>query len=264
MSRGCKIFRYLFAWLALLFLGGVQTQAAVLYATGFENPPFVPGPINGQAGWFVFSASGQTSAPVIETTVVNTGAQAVGVPGSVNGQTGPVFAPNFTNPVLDLSADIFLGSSTNESSWQFATTGANDTGYAGGIDISGTSIAAITSGFPVVGTLTRDTWHHLDVVLDYLTQTFGLDLDGSTLATNLPYCGNNFGPCNGAPVAELGWALFNTFGNGNDSGYMDNFSIATVPAGVPEPASITLLAIALFGLGATRRTRARGLSLPIS
>jgi len=103
---------------------------------------------------------------------VNTGAQAVGVPGSVNGQTGPVFAPNFTNPVLDLSADIFLASSTNESSWQFATTGANDTGYAGGIDISGTSIAAITSGFPVVGTLTRDTWHHLDVVLDYLTQTF--------------------------------------------------------------------------------------------
>src|SRR5215469_10718988 len=142
MSRGCKIFRYLFAWLALLFLGGVQTQASVLYATGFENPPFVPGPIDGQAGWFVFSASGQTSAPVIETTVVN--------------------------------------------------TGAHDTGYAGGIDINGASIAAITSGFPIVGTFTRDTWHHVDVVLDYVSQTFALDLDGSTLATNIPFCGNNF------------------------------------------------------------------------
>jgi len=256
MSVGYKIFRYCLAWVTLLLLGGMQSQAAVLYATGFENPPFVPGPIDGQAGWFVFSASGQTSAPVIETTVVKTGAQAVGVPGSVSGQTGPVFAPNFTDPVLDLSADIYLASSTSETSWQFATTGANDTGYAGGIDVNGTSIAAITSGFPVVGTFTRDTWHHIDLVLDYVSQNFALDLDGSTLAANFPFCGNNFGPCNGAPVAELGWTLFNSFGDGNDSGYMDNFSIATVPAAVPELPSLMLLGIALLGLGATRRRRA--------
>jgi hypothetical protein len=60
-------------------------------------------------------------------------------------------------------------------------------------------------------------------------------LDGSTLATNLPFCGNNFGPCNGASVAELGWALFNTFGNGNDFGYMDNFRIATEAAFAGTP-----------------------------
>jgi hypothetical protein len=82
------------------------------------------GAINGQAGWLVFSASGQTSAPVIETTVVKTGAQAVGVPGSVTGQTDPIFAPNLTNPVLDLSAEIFLANSANESAWQFGTTGS--------------------------------------------------------------------------------------------------------------------------------------------
>jgi uncharacterized repeat protein (TIGR03803 family) len=128
--------------------------------------------------------------------------------------------------VLELSADIFLASSTNESIWQFATTGANDTGYAGGINVvGGTSIQAITSGFPIVGTLTRDAWHRVDVVLDYRSQTFALKLDGSPLATNLPFCGSNSG-CSGAPVAEFGWALFNTFGNGSDSGYMDNFSIA--------------------------------------
>src|SRR6516225_1015776 len=76
--------------------GNAKPQT-VLYATGFEKPTFVPGPIEGQAGWFVFSASGQTSAPVIETTVVKRGKQAVGVPGSVTAQTGPVFAPNFTD-----------------------------------------------------------------------------------------------------------------------------------------------------------------------
>ena len=207
---------------------GNATQTE-LYATGFEKPTFVPGPIEGQAGWFVFSASGQTSAPVIETTVVKRGKQAVGVPGSVTAQTGPVFAPNFTDPVLELSADIFLASSTNESTWQFATTGANDTGYAGGINVvDGTSIQAITSGFPIVGTLTRDAWHRVDVILDYRSQTFALKLDGSPLATNLPFCGSNSG-CSGAPVAEFGWALFNTFGNGSDSGYMDNFSIALGP-----------------------------------
>jgi hypothetical protein len=205
----------------------------------------------------VFSGSGQTSVPVVETTIVKTGAQAVGISGLVTAQTGPYFAPNFTNPVLDLSADIFLASSSNESAWQFATTGANDTGYAGGIDINGTSIAAITSGFPVVGNFTRDVWHHVDVVLDYRSQTFALKLDGSTLATNLPFCGNNFGPCNGAPVAEFGWALFNTFGNGNDNGYMDNFSIATVVtfAGTPgfsncQGQSVAALAQQFGGLNA--------------
>jgi uncharacterized repeat protein (TIGR03803 family) len=243
---------------------GNATQTE-LYAVGFEKPTFVPGPIDGQAGWFVFSASGQTSAPAIEMTVVKRGKQAVGVPGSVTGQTGPVFAPNFTDPALELSADIFLASSTNESAWQFATTGANDTGYAGGINVvDGTSIQAITSGFPIVGTLTRDAWHHVEVILDYRSQTFALKLDGSTLATNLPFCGNNSGPCNGAPVAELGWALFNTFGNGSDSGYMDNFSIATVAnimplvsfngadganprAGLIADASGNLLGTTLFG-----------------
>ena len=155
-----------------------------------------------------------------------------------------------------MSADIFLASSTSESQWQFATTGANDIGYAGGIDVVGTSIHGITSGFPVVGTLTRDAWHHIDVILDYLSQTFALELDGTTLATDLPFCGSNIG-CNGAPVAELGWALFNTFGFGNHSGYIDNFSIATVAAAVPEPASIALLGIALLGLGVTRRRGGR-------
>src|SRR5215469_13706534 len=136
---------------ALVGLAVVSCQAVPLYFTGFENPPFTLGPINGQAGWFVFSASGQTSDPAIENTLVASGMQAVGVDGFVTGQTGPVWAPNLTLPVLDMSADIFLTSSSSESKWQFGTTGVGGLGFAGGIDVqTNNSIVAITGNYTTV------------------------------------------------------------------------------------------------------------------
>lgn len=144
------------AALAAIASTGFVAHAGVIYETGFENPPFTMGPINGQNGWFVFSASGQTSDPVIENTLVKSGTQAVSVDGSVTGQTGPVYAPNLTLPNLRLSADVYIGSSGSESSWQFATTGVGGIGFAGGIDIYGTSIIGITASYPTIGTITRD------------------------------------------------------------------------------------------------------------
>jgi hypothetical protein len=91
-----------------------SARAGVIYATGFEPPSFTVGPINGQSGWFVFSASGQVNDPVIETTLVKSGLQAVSVDGSVTGQTGPVYSPNLVDPILTLSADIYLGSSSSD------------------------------------------------------------------------------------------------------------------------------------------------------
>ena len=190
--------------------------------------------------------------PVIENTLVKTGLQAVSVNGSVTGQTGPVYAPNFVDPILDLSADIYIASSSRESEWQFATTGAGGIGFAGGIDINGTSINAISDSYPVIGSITRDAWHHVDVILNYANQTYTVELDGSTVAANLAFCGNNFGVCNGAPVTSMGWDLFDSFGGANDLGAMDNFSIA-IPT--PEPATITLLGAGVLGLGLLRCRR---------
>ena len=241
---------------ALVGLAVISCQAAPVYSTGFENPPFTLGPINGQGSWFVFSASGQTFDPVIENTVVRSGLQAVGVDGFVLAQTGPVFAPNLVAPALDMSADIFLGSSTSESAWQFASIGMNGVGFAGGIDIyNGTTIVAITGDITtVIGTFTRDTWHHVDIGLNYSTQTFSVTLDGSTLASGLAFCGNNGSPCNGAAVTTMGWDIFDSFGGGNDFGAMDNFAISNP---VPEPSSLALLASGLVGGLAALRKKLR-------
>ena len=83
-------------------------------------------------------------------------------------------------------------------------------------------------------------------MFDIPAQTYGISLDGATLASNVAFCGSNAG-CSGAVVSTYGTAIFDSFGgvNGNDSAYMDNFRVAAVP----EPSSIFLLATLLGALG---------------
>lgn len=252
--------------IGLLLLAAAQSHAGILYSTGFEDPPFAPGPVDGQGGWTVFSATGQTEAPVIESTLDRSG-QALEIPGSTTGQTGPYLAPGYTG-VLDMSADLYISSGTDETRWQFAAVGAGGVGFAGGIkiagstpDLSGSTIYALSGdGTTTLGTFTRDAWHRVDLLLDYPSQTYSVSLDGATIGSDLAFCGNNAFPCNGASVASLGWAFFDGYGdpsgNGDDVAAIDNFSIATVP--VPEPGTLALFGAGIFGAALTRRrTRAR-------
>jgi hypothetical protein len=151
--RQISLLAFAFSASVISFLSQTSgsARAGVICATGFEPPSFAVGPINGQSGWFVFSASGQVNDPVIETTLVKSGLQAVSVDGSVTDQTGPVYSPNLVDPILTLSADIYVGSSSSESSWQFGTTGAGGIGFAGGIDIDGTDVVAISGDYPIIG-----------------------------------------------------------------------------------------------------------------
>ena len=231
----------------VIFVGATVAQAAVIYSTGFENPPFTLGALAGQDGWQVF---GSTSVDV-QSTVVYAGSQAVWVDGSV-GQSGPYHSDFSTGPLVGLSAYIYLGSSSTQSSWQFAGLGSGLAPFIGGIDTdpSTNNIALITAGFPVVGALSRDAWHNVYFVFDFTTQQYNFWLDGTQLGTNVPFCGDN-GPCAGAAVSSYGTSLFDTFGGGNDSGYMDNFSLANVP----EPSSIALLGSGIAGLAAVLRRR---------
>src|SRR5271155_733916 len=125
-------------------------SADVLYATSFENPPFTVGPIAGQDGWAEFGGS----ASSVESAFAFTGTQAVEVvPANANGQDGPYKTVNTLAPIVEQSAEIYLASSSTQSGWQFAATGANLTGFAGGIDIDAdNTIHAITGLDPVIGT----------------------------------------------------------------------------------------------------------------
>ena len=223
--------------LTLATFGAEAVHAAPVYTTGFEASTFSPGPIAGQGGWAVFSASGQPNLAQIQTSVVKSGSQAVGVSGSAAGQTGPYYGLTISSPgVLDVSGDIYYTTAAANDSWQFGVTGPGLVQFAGGIDIVGNNIRAISGAFPVIGTITDNAWHHLDIILDYGAQTFSLKLDGSTLASGLAFCGSNSG-CSGAHISSFGDAIFDTFGGASNFGYLDNFSIGPVAVGVPEPAA---------------------------
>jgi hypothetical protein len=247
---------------ALLLMSLSTVSAHADFVTGFEPPSYTLGPLDGQNGWSVFGTSGFVG---VETFEVDSGAQAVSVATS-NGftQTGPWHAGGVTGPIVDLSADIMLNSSSDETPWQFAATGANLIGYAGGIDITPSAtpdidtITAISGTSPVVGTLTRNEWNQVNIILNYTSQTFSIVLNGSTLASNLPFCGSN-GPCTGAYVSDVNAdGFFDSFegASANDLGVIDNYSYVTVTA-TPEPAMALPLAL-LLGMGLALRYKLAG------
>ena len=227
------------------------THAGTIYATGFENPPFTLGNLVGQDGWQEF---GTTSVDV-QTSVVYAGSQAVWVDGSASSQSGPYHSDFSTGPLVGLSAYIYLASSSTQSSWQFAGLGSGLFPFIGGIDTdpSNNNILLITAGLPVVGTITRGAWHNVYFVFNFTTQKYNFWLDGTQLGSNVPFCGDN-GPCLGEHVASYGTGFFDTFGGGNDSGYLDNYSVSNVPS-VPEPGSIALLGSGIVGLAGVLRRR---------
>jgi hypothetical protein len=243
-----------FATAAILGFAGAP-HAGVIYQTGFENPPFTPGPIAGQDGWSEFGSA----AVNVENAVAASGSQAVAVDGaSTTSQSGPFKSSPTAASKIVLSGDIKLTSSADQGSWQFAALGPGLSPFDGGIDIGATGdVFAITAGFPTIGSFSRDVFHSVRFVLNYNTQTYSVRLDGVTLASGLHFCGDN-GPCAGAPTGPFDTGLFDTFGGNNtDTGYLDNYSVTTF---VPEPSTWAVMLLGLGVLGASLRGRRRRLS----
>ena len=225
----------------------------VLYTTGFESPTFTTGTISGQNGWAVF---GTSSAAQVESGVAQSGSQAVEIlPSLATGQTGPYYALSTAASEVELSAYIYLASSSTQSAWQFAALGPGLAGFIGGVDISDTGTINLISGSdPAVGpTFTYGSWQLLDFVFNFTTQTYDFSLNGTLISSNAPFCGSN-GSCTGANVASFGDAFFDTFpaSGANDIGYMDNLTISSLST--PEPGTLMLLGA---GLGALLVRRVR-------
>jgi hypothetical protein len=248
----------------LILLFGFQFGApawadTVLYSTSFENPPFTTGSIAGQNGWSVFGPGAQE----VENFFADTGSQAVFLDGGAPSQTGPYNYTPTTGPLVDLSADLAIFTSSTQSEWQFAATGPGLTGYLGGIDIHANgNISAITAtGDTDIGTFTRATafnstaWVNVNLLFDLATQTYNISVGGVLLASDVPFCGGN-ATCAGANLSTFGDGFFDTFGGGNDSGYMDNYSVTLVTP-TPEP-SMALPLVLLLGMGLALRNKLPG------
>ncbi len=233
--------------IALILSLVVPTYAGVLYSTGFESPTFTTGLIAGQNGWAVFGTSG---AAQVESGIAESGSQAVEViPSLAAGQTGPYYAISTAASEVEMSAYIYLASSSDQSAWQFAATGPAFAGYMGGVDIESTGEVDLISGAGIdVGTFTYNAWQLLDFVFDFTTQTYDFSLNGTLISSNVPFCGSDSG-CSGANVSSFGDLLFDTFPatSANDIGYMDNVTISSVSS-APEPGSLMLLGAGLAAL----------------
>lgn len=242
---------------AATLVAAASADAAIIYQTDFESPAYATGALGGQNGWSTFGTAG---AITVDSGAPIGGLQSARIFGNLAaGQSGPFHSDPSAISKITMSADILLTSGIVQRDWQFSAIGGGLSGFTGGIDIDADgTIRAITSGFTHIGVFSRDVVHRVDILLDYSSETFGVVLDGATLASGLAFCGDN-GPCTGAaPGLSYDSLIFDTFGsNGYDVGYLDNVIVQSTPGGVPEPSAWALM-IAGFGLAgsALRRRQA--------
>jgi hypothetical protein len=250
-----------FGCCALAFASlSVSASAASIFSTGFEPPTYSLGNLSGQDGWSIFNPA--DSFDTVQNVNVKSGTQAafVGTNQVGTAQTGMFHTDTLSgSPLIDFNADLYIYSSSTESEWQFA--GINPGQFIGGVDLFPTvgptdTIAAITAGFPSIGSLTLNSWNNFDFLYNFSTQTYSIRLNGSLLAANVPFCGDA-GPCAGAPIAEAQFqSFFDVFASitSNDLGAVDNWSISSVA--IPEPATFGLTGIVMLaGALALRRRK---------
>jgi len=199
--------------IVILFVLGCVREAAAgyIYQTGFEKPSFTTGPLAGQGGWSVFGFS--PAAVTVQDSVAMTGKQAVRVNAAAVGQNqvGPWHSDPFdtatsANKTVVVDAEVLLKSSSKLTSWQFAALTPNLGTFFGGFNVLlDGRLQLITAGFPQTQ----------PVITRDVWNHFEVRYD------------------------------FDTFGDGNDQGFLDNVSIQDVSTqAVPEPSTIVL-----FGMG---------------
>jgi hypothetical protein len=229
----------------------------VLYSTGFEAPTFTTGALDGQGGW-----TGAGGAAV-ENTVAYGGSQAVGAGSGAGAYYAETITPNGT---VVLSAMIDIDANGSKTYFDVGTsTSVYDITAGVQLDAApnGVTVLAVSGPAPYqsVGTMSYGAWHDVSLILNYATQTFGVSIDGQSVASGLAFCGGdtNDGACLGNRVTQFGDAAFFSRSARSGDSYMDNVSIDAVP----EPGAWSLMIAGAALAGGALRVRRGAARAPI-
>ena len=256
-------------------LGARTADAAPIYnSNGFEFPPFVAGlPLEGQDpanGPWLTTAT--TSTSLVQTTVVESGTQAV----RINRAGGDDARWGVVKPLDNVAGTITIawdqhtlqtvlpagsfGPFFGVEAYDDLPSGSVQRLGAAGIDAATGELLYLDPnvGFAVTGDVVAfGTWHQLAITLDYGTQAYSVFLDG-VLKVTVGFENPGADDFTDAPLTTVAAAGDPASLSANGTAFFDNYVITT-PAltQVPEPATLSLLGIAAVALAARRLRRRR-------
>jgi hypothetical protein len=232
--------------LSAILLAGAA-QAGPVYQTGFEQPDFTTGAINGQSGW--------NWDGVIQSDVVHDGSQAL----EIDAQTDQHYL------VAGLWFDLGTAGSIIDFKFSFLETGSGGSQFALGLwgDTGFVAQLATSAGQSSIGNTNNSTprqlfaldrWHDAELRLNFIAGTMSGWVDGTSLGT--------LSINNPVPPSSLNLLELNSFGAGADVPQKIYFDDLSISVSAPEPASWAMM-LGGFGLmgAAMRSRRKRVLSL---
>jgi hypothetical protein len=257
---------------SLLSFAASDAVAGSLYETGFEEPDFSSGLLNGQDGFSAFSGPG---AAVISTSNPRAGAQGVEILGAGLVDIGAGFlAAEFNRQVsfasspgenvVNISADVRLdGPSTSPDDLVSVnlTAYTPDDEIISDIYVSSSGEIFAYSDFFGGQTLSTagglGTYFNLLLSIDFDAQETSFFVDGSLLGTL-----SHAGLLTPDELGSVSLGMFSVESITNTrqyTGYVDNLGVTTPTASgvIPEPGSIVLTGLGGLGLAGAYRSRRR-------
>ena len=239
------------AMFGMLLALAASGPAGTIYATGFEQPEFLPGPLT-QAGWRANSA-GAAQGGSYQTLVAHSGAQALEIDSSPILGTGQFWRDTVFNPlaagtpVVDVSWSMRLsgpGDPVDSEGWGLEIFDTSDRRVATALVTDQGEVAVWRAQTDTViatgSSVLREVWNDYHIRMDYSTGFGALWVNGAPIVSDLLLGSNQ----------DFARANFAVFVPGFDQAYFDDFRIA---AYVPEPGGAVLMVVLM--VGARRRWR---------
>lgn len=261
----------LLALSALLWLPAAPSAAETIYETGFEEPEFSAGLLDGQDGFTSFAGSG---AGIVSTSNPSAGDQSVEILGAGLEDLGGIFFASFdktisfaSSPgmnVIDVVADVRLDRSTGGTTAD-DNVSVNISAFANDFDLLADFY--VSSNGSIVGSVSDDsftttgglgTYFTLKMSIDFDARTVGFYVDDALIQTLLIP-----GSISDDTLAFVSLAMISDLPTLDErrefTGYIDNLSVGTPTAGgvIPEPGSIVLAGLGAIGLAGCARLRRR-------